>query len=309
MACGTPLKSQYMLNWLERTYDRIKKFYGPRHFAALVVLMFVVSAAGIAIGIKYTRYIQKNPDYCNSCHLMRGVYSEWASSDHKSVACQECHKLTVFEQDTLLIKHIIYGKTKIEENHGKKLPWESCSGCHWEQKTQGKEENVKSYGHFRHDFLECFDCHSFVGHNFPSDPNACARCHRGKKVHGAGMERLLCVDCHIFSLREGTERNRVIPTRQRCLGCHAKVQEVFPTGSPMSKLECFACHDPHGEIKPKDSICTGCHKDLTDKGHVVHVNAACSSCHKAHTWKVQDLKATCSSCHGYRDPSGVFPNR
>ena len=107
-----PLISQYMLNLLEKIYDQIKKLYGPRHFVALVVLMFVVSAAGIAIGVKYTRYIRKDPEYCNSCHLMKGVFSEWASSDHKSVACQECHKLTVFEQDALLIKHILYGKTK-----------------------------------------------------------------------------------------------------------------------------------------------------------------------------------------------------
>jgi cytochrome c nitrite reductase small subunit len=296
-----------MLKLLERAYDRIREIYGTKHFIALFVLLVIISGAGLLIGAKYSAYIRKDPEYCNSCHLMQKVFSDWHNSDHKTVTCQQCHKLSVIEQDILLVKHIIYGKTKIPQKHGKQLPWESCGDCHWEQRSQGKDLPEKRYGHFRHDFVECFNCHPFVGHNFPYDVKACERCHRGKNVHGSGMEGLSCVDCHIFSLREGTEKNRVIPTRQRCMKCHERtMKDQFPASAPMARLECFECHNPHGAIKPADASCLGCHtKDLKDKGHLVH-KAACKSCHKAHLWKADATKKLCSSCHPYRKPEGLF---
>ena len=298
-----------MLDLFEKIYDRIREIYGPKHFIALMALLVVISAAGIVIGLKYNNYIRKDPEYCNNCHLMREAFSDWENSDHKSIACQQCHKLGVVEQDMLLVKHIIYGKTKMTQKHGKELPWQSCSGCHWEQKTQGKEAPEKSYGHFRHDFLECFDCHPFVGHNFPFDPAACGKCHKDKNVHGVGMEGLSCRDCHIFSMREGTEKQRVIPTRDRCMKCHAEsMKDDFPAWAAMGRLECFECHKPHTKIKPDDTVCAGCHRnELKDRGHVLH-RQPCANCHKAHSWRVMNAKKICSSCHSFRKPEGLFTN-
>ena len=296
-----------MLNLFEKIYDRVRQVYGPKHFVALLALLLIISAAGLAVGVKYTKYIRKDPEYCNSCHLMRHYFADWGASDHKSVTCQQCHKLTVIEQDVLLVKFIIYGKKDLPQKHGKKLPWESCAGCHWEQKAQGKEMPEKSYGHYRHEFVQCFNCHPFAGHNFPYEEGACEKCHRDKHVHGAGMEGLACINCHIFSMREGTERNRIIPTRKRCMKCHEEsIKTSFPPSAPMAGLECFDCHDPHGEIHSSDEKCRACHKGLTDRGHTLH-KIACGKCHRPHVWKTPDPKATCSSCHPYRDPAAVFP--
>ncbi|MBI5695434.1 MAG: NapC/NirT family cytochrome c [Nitrospirae bacterium] len=280
-----------MLNSLEKIYDKIKDIYGPRHFAALLVLLLIISAAGFVIGMKYSKFIRQDPEYCNNCHLMEETYDDWRAGFHKTVTCQECHRLGVIEQNELLVKHVIYGTKDIPQKHGKKLPWESCGECHWEQKSQGMDKvegqpepkPQEAYGHYRHHFIECFNCHPFKKHDFPFDRDACARCHKDKSVHAAGMVGLSCVDCHIFSLREGTEKNRVIPTRQRCMNCHK--ESMFPADAPMAKLECFDCHDPHGAIKPSDEKCRGCHaKDLTGKIHAGS-KAACGTCHKAHTWK------------------------
>jgi len=297
-----------MLDFLEKIYDRIKDVYGPKHFSALFILLVCISIAGFLIGFKYNKYIRQDPEYCNSCHLMEEAYANWRNSDHKTVTCQECHQLGVLEQNALLIKHILYGPKQGTQKHGKKLPWESCEKCHWEEKSQGKDLPEEAYGHYKHHFVECFNCHLFVGHNFPSDKQACVKCHREKKVHGEGMVGLSCVDCHIFSLREGTEKNRVIPTRQRCVNCHEKTMtEAFPTTGPMSSLECFECHNPHGAIKPDDKLCKNCHlKDLKGKGHVIHNVTPCKACHKAHTWKSGNAHPLCSSCHGFKDPSGIF---
>jgi len=292
-----------MLNLLEKIYEKVRELYGPRHFAALFILLAIISGVGLLIGIKYTSYIRNNPDYCNSCHLMQKTFDGWRKSDHKSVTCQECHRLTVIEQDTLLVKHIIYGAEKVPQKHGKKHPWESCAGCHWEQGSQGKDKPEQSYGHYRHSFLECFNCHPFVEHNFPASADACKRCHRNKHVHGQSMEDVSCISCHIFTMREGAEKGRIFPTRQRCLNCH---KSAFPQAAPMAALECFDCHNPHGALKPPDSLCIRCHqKDITDLGHKAH-HVPCKDCHAAHSWRVENPRKTCSSCHPYRDPLKYF---
>lgn len=295
-----------MLNIIEKAYDKLRDIYGPRHFPALLALLLVISVAGLLVGVKYSRYIRGAPEYCNSCHLMHDTYTQWRESYHKTVTCQECHRLGLIEQNLLQVKYIIYGTKKTSQQHGKTIPWEACAECHWEQKQQGSGMPEEAYGHYRHHFVECFNCHPFSRHDFPPDIDACGRCHRTKEVHGAGMEGLSCVDCHIFSLREGTEKNRVIPTRDRCMGCHWKDRNlIFPENTPMAFMECFECHNPHDAIKPGDDLCRTCHeKDIADRGHEIHT-AACKDCHKPHVWKADRTARLCSACHAAR-PAGIF---
>lgn len=292
-----------MLKILEKAFDRVKEVYGPRHFTTLLALLVIISVVGLLVGVKYSRYIRRSPEYCNSCHLMHDTFTKWRDSRHSTVTCQECHQLGVIEQNMLQIKYVLYGTKETSQRHGKAIPWESCAGCHWEQGKQGSGKPEESFGHYRHHFVECFNCHPMQDHDFPPDKDACVRCHKAKEVHGAGMEGLSCVDCHIFSLREGTEKNRVIPTKDRCMGCHKNDPGFsFSQSAPMSSLECFECHNPHGAIKPDDALCTGCHKnDTADLGHAAH-KARCTACHKAHTWTTPENRALCSGCHKYRDP-------
>lgn len=298
-----------MLKILEKAYDKIKDVYGPRHFTTLLGLLVIISVAGLIIGVKYSSYIRRSPEYCNSCHLMRGTFDQWRESHHKTVTCQECHKLGLIEQNMLQVKYVLYGTKSVSQEHGKTIPWESCAECHWEQGQQGSGKPEEAFGHFRHHFVECFNCHPMANHDFPPDKDACVRCHKTKEVHGVGMEGLSCVDCHIFSMREGTEKNRVIPTKARCMGCHSADPKLsLPDNAPMASLECFECHNPHGNIKPDDALCMSCHKtDTSDRGHALH-KGGCAGCHKPHIWKTSGHRALCSGCHGYRDPS-VFSRK
>jgi len=296
-----------MLKFIDRAYEKLKEFYGPRHFPALLALLFIISVAGLVVGLKYSRYIQKDPEYCNSCHLMQDTYNDWKNSDHKTVNCQECHQLGVIEQNMLQLKLVLYGNKKSETEHARAKPWETCASCHWEQQKQGQAAPGESHGHYRHHFVECFNCHPFEYHDFPFKEGSCSKCHPGKEVHGAGMEGLACEDCHIFSQREGTEKNRVIPTRERCKACHETAGErEFPPDAPMASLECFACHNPHEQIKPDEKVCVGCHEaDLTGRGHRIHAKNACKDCHTAHKWKAGDIKDLCGGCHAPK-PMDVF---
>ena len=46
----------------------------------IVSLMLVISVLGIVLAVRYYNYIQKNPEFCNSCHLMEEAYSAWKLS-------------------------------------------------------------------------------------------------------------------------------------------------------------------------------------------------------------------------------------
>lgn len=61
-----------------------------RNALKLMAIGFVIAVVGMvtcAIG-----YAQLNkPESCGTCHSMDQAYSSWAMSNHKQVACTECH--------------------------------------------------------------------------------------------------------------------------------------------------------------------------------------------------------------------------
>jgi len=270
----------------------------------LLLLLFLISLTIIIVGYRYYRHTQVNPEFCLSCHLMKEAYKSWEKSRHSDIVCQTCHRLSLIEQNKLLIAFVA-GTETVKETHGREKPWQVCKRCHFPDIEQGAISDSKTFGHARHVFtkkINCSECHTGDLHKFKPESDACLKCHRDRLVHGLGMEGLQCLNCHTFT-KEPTQK---LISEKRCLECHRDIQK----SEVMESLRCFDCHKPHGKIKLEGADCLGrCHSHELEVGqHKLHMEKAkvdCLYCHRAHTWRVgrELARRICTKCHPYREPS------
>jgi nitrate/TMAO reductase-like tetraheme cytochrome c subunit len=275
-----------MIRFLEKLFDKLDRGLSRREKTTLVSIMLLISVIGIVLAVRYYTYIQKNPEFCNSCHLMEEAYAAWKKSGHRFIVCQDCHQLGIVEQNRLLIKFIFTTDRKTPEPHGNVTPWKTCTRCHWDEAEQGAISVTKSIGHARHvnvEKLVCMDCHTRSVHEFLPDKRACLRCHRDWKIHGVGMEEVSCMTCHPFA---PGSKGSFIPDRERCLSCHRSSPKTsFPSKVPMARLNCYECHKPHTRIRPTDEDCLRCHTPEVLKKKAAHrTERHCIACHRPHRW-------------------------
>ncbi|MGE5895041.1 MAG: NapC/NirT family cytochrome c [bacterium] len=269
----------------------------------ILFLVFMIAVVGSLAGFKYYKYTQEQPEFCSSCHLMEEAVKSWQRSSHKLYQCQICHKMSMIEQNKLLIAFVANPKGKIEQKHGRIAPWTVCKDCHTDTVGQGSISVSKSYGHAKHVFMQgisCDRCHRGELHSFRVTRDACLNCHSDKLVHGMGTEGLNCLNCHNYA-----ENSPRMVTPARCLKCH----QPLPKNAPMAKLNCFECHKPHTKMRMESADCLGrCHGNESKVGqhglHMKKTKLGCMDCHKPHTWvigKVQ-AKGLCDRCHPLKDP-------
>ncbi|HTF99301.1 MAG TPA: cytochrome c3 family protein [Nitrospirota bacterium] len=275
-----------MYKLISKIIDRLEQGLTPRDKIIVVALMLVISVLGIILADRYYNYIQKNPEFCSSCHLMGDAYKAWKLSGHRTIVCQNCHQLGMIEQNRLLVKFVFTTNRKTPEPHGNETPWKACTKCHWDEAKQGAISVNKSIGHARHVFTEkvaCKQCHLSTVHSFKPDKTACLRCHKDWKIHGVGMQDLSCLRCHAFSPRK---EETFIPDRKLCLSCHkTSARTTFPENAPMARLNCYECHRPHKNIKTSDSDCLRCHSRYVLAEQPVHASTQhCRTCHRPHRW-------------------------
>ncbi len=288
---------------MRRLFGFCGRFFEERK-GTIVLLLLVVSLIGVVSGWRYMKYTRSDPQFCATCHVLQESFVGWEKSSHRDIICQECHRMSVLEQNRLLMVYVLKGYTAPAEHaHGRLKPWKSCRGCHIDAVKQGAITLRASYGHARHVFMEnieCMRCHSPQGHDFKPDERACGGCHADRLVHGLGMEGLSCLKCHSY----GEKTSRPVSS-ERCMGCHKDI----PRSGPMAGLRCLECHKPHGKIKLQSADCLGqCHGNEASVGqHGIHMKKtgiACLDCHKAHKWTVgpKEAKRLCARCHPLRDP-------
>lgn len=278
--------------------DFLRANKGPVLF--LIVLIAIIGALA---GYKYYMYTQERPEFCSSCHLMQEAVKSWQRSSHKRFPCQICHKMSIVEQNKLLIAFVVKTGKGVFQKHGKISPWLGCKDCHMDSAAQGAIMMRNSYGHARHIFMQdigCNKCHNGHLHVFDVSRRNCISCHKEKLVHGMGMKGLECLNCHSFS----SGSPKLIAT-DRCVKCH----EYLSGNRPMAGLKCFECHKPHGKLAIESKDCLGfCHGNENKVGqHGLHITKAgleCLDCHKPHTWRVGKSRAggLCDRCHERKNP-------
>jgi nitrate reductase cytochrome c-type subunit len=297
-----------------------------------VFLFFV--GMGI-VGYEINDYFENNPQACLTCHVHDAANQKWAVSIHKSVNCHQCHHSTKKDQIIQIYRFVFLGVHKVSPRHGNVLvAWQVCYSCHWERNS--KYPNAKDVSgsrlHARHVFMEkiqCVKCHGYKIHEFTAEPRFCVRCHKGREVHGTGMEGLACLNCH-------TDRTPDLkPGRNKCLFCHGgedirkqliadgtiDVRHYQPSENTIKRaikikltkdapmqFNCYTCHKPHINARADWGNCETCHSNILDVGkhklHIQDMNLKCKQCHIPHIWRVtpEQAKKACTKCHEYRDP-------
>jgi len=302
----------------------------------ILILLTAIIFIGIFAALTFYDFTQNNPTFCTSCHIMQEAYDAFKRSEHAALNCHDCHHLTIFEQNQLLITFALQRTSVVAERHGKLIvPLAQCLSCHWQvnDKYPSALNISRSAYHAKHVFqekIECSKCHGYRMHQFSVEGRYCLKCHEGKVIHGRGMEQLSCLNCH-------TDRTKDLrPDREKCLYCHGSdtvrkeleasgtidikhflpspalvkkaVKIDVPSGAPMQFL-CSVCHQPHDKSRPDWKDClTRCHNVVLNVGkHELHTNSVgmkCIECHRPHSWKVSEeqAKKDCVRCHEYRGP-------
>jgi nitrate/TMAO reductase-like tetraheme cytochrome c subunit len=262
----------------------------------MVVGLAIVLGGGFA-ALKTYDYVENDPRFCRSCHLMETAYAKWQTSAHAEVGCHACHVQSTRENLDQLFKYVTLRPDKVGKHAD--VDYTRCGACHlsrdprWKQVAQTAGHQV----HFTRQGLECVGCHSKGVHQFVRPVDACKDCH-AERVREGGMTALHCTACHDFL---AADHELGAPTRRDCLACHADMQvgsERFEPHAPM-RFPCQECHRPHQNLRPTPADCVRCHHVAAFGLHAVPFHGDCRSCHQPHLWRV-DARATCEGCHADR---------
>lgn len=245
-------------------------------------------------GYRLHHFVEHDPNFCGSCHIMSAAKKSWEVSVHKNINCKSCHIQTPYDRGRIALSWLV----KRPEAVGKhtKLDIEACKTCHYSS-TQSTHQIAETIGHKKHVGkmdLNCLSCHFSSKkelHVFEPKTANCLKCHDKSANNISGMDDLHCTTCHSFL---DTKDNTLLPKREACLSCHEEMtikNEVFPKdGGPMP-FACGDCHKPHRNITPNSYDCiSACHETILDnKKHAGWGHDGmnkCVSCHRPHDWKV-----------------------
>ncbi|MBI2391695.1 MAG: cytochrome c3 family protein [Deltaproteobacteria bacterium] len=217
---------------------------------------------------------------CISCH------NPHAPQVKVPATCSECHKAPLHQLVTLgPAAHAKASCQSCHTIHGNpKADTKKCAECHKDKGTA-----VAAASKLEH--RTCTSCH--LPHRFAIDQASppCAKCHveignivaTGKGSHGGK-----CVNCH-------APHGQPTVAREKCLGCHVKVQLKAPNPD---HNKCASCHKPHIQAASAIARCGACHADKAKLAALWPAGSAhrekCNECHKPHD--VRD-KAACGNCH------------
>ena len=275
-----------------------------RTVAILVTVATTGAAIAGVVGWRAYHYVEDDPRFCTTCHLMETAYSKWQTSVHREVGCHACHVQSTAENLDQLWKYVTL-RPKTVGKHAA-VDYTRCGACHLSQDPRWKQvaETAGHRVHFGRLGLQCVGCHSTGVHQFVRPVDACGTCHT-EQVKATGMASFHCTTCHDFL---AADHDLADPRRRDCLACHESMQvheERFAVDAPM-RFPCQTCHDPHRRPLPTVADCVRCHH-VRDFGlHALPVHDDCMSCHRSHTWRVE-ARAACERCHD--DRAEHYPDR
>lgn len=262
--------------------------------AITLLVLGIVLSVGIGYGsYRLYDYVENDPAFCGSCHLMQQAWKTWQMGSHKHLTCHTCHQQDIIDRARIVWHWATRQYTSVPPHT--RLPQRVCETCHMRQGSPSIQ-TLDTVGHTIHVGrvgLTCLACHAPSLHAVQPRVKDCQQCHTAAHMNLGGMVALHCTVCHNFLARD-KEEEAIIPQRQACLACHTTMQikaETFPAGAPMA-FACANCHKPHVQPAVRFQDCLGCHASvLEDRAHFEHrALTDCVRCHLPHNWKATEWR-------------------
>ena len=263
------------MRWLT---SRVKRFWRwalglPRMVSIPATVILV---AGIAFGafrfVLFWDYMQDDPEFCQSCHIMGDSWDRWETSVQDEY-CKDCHE---------------------------------SGDPRWRQvaATSGHKQHEEAEN------IACTKCHSVTVHRFHPPGEICGLCHADHDMEVAGMSDMHCPVCHDFlvegdlplptrsacldcheALASGIIWSADAPMQYPCGDCHLPHQQRAPM------VDCESCHTVEGyHLRGAHSAarCETCHEahEWQTAGR-----DSCLTCHPAQT--EHQAGVPCSTCHAF----------
>ena len=278
-----------------------------RHWRIVAALTFMFFCASAYAGWRMYDYIEHDPTFCTSCHLMKDPFERWSQSGHKDVNCHTCHPGNMVNNLKQLYLTATNSRDRVEEKA--EVAREICASCHLSDNEKWKQI-ASTIGHKVHAIdkeIDCVTCHAAGVHQFIPNDQMCRNCHADLKIAFEKMGRNHCTTCHKF-LAKG--RDSLLPRIEDCAECHAR-----QVGGPPAidagwhpDQPCSMCHPVHDRAAVVDPVerdglavtCEKCHEQVVPVSH-----EKCRDCHPAHT--AFDPKKQCVTCHEDRQQAILPP--
>ena len=204
-----------------------------------------------------------------------------------SEACAVCHEdiARAFRRNP----HLSVDNGRAKNVRGREWSSRACEGCHGAGKAHSESADEKQIFIFKSAAVsrangQCLACH------------AGEATHRGQLFGSHNRNQLRCTECH--SVHHFTERPLLASAPNAlCQSCHLSVRAEFtrPYRHKLREgaMECVDCHNPHGDLPPRDmrrvsaneNACLKCHGDKRGPFPFEHAPvrlSECSSCHEPH---------------------------
>lgn len=254
-----------------------------------IIILVILIAGLFSVGYVGFAYLERDPTFCASCHLMEEPFEKWRVSAMHNVSCIECHEQNVIDSINILVKAFVYNPQNITR-HAEIKP-ETCLKCHGS--GEGEYAQVlKEAGHVTHyidEGIDCTECHGVQLHVFKPTLQLCSSCHL-IKVETKSMESH-CLNCHQFT----SEDVPLTPSTDECMYCHNDIISVSPAfADAHESSDCVECHSPHKF--PLIFSCNFCHSSGGIGLHDIHQQFRCENCHKPHSEDL-DIRSLCTECH------------
>ena len=204
----------------------------------------------------------------------------------------------------------------------------ACEGCHGPGQTHMEAAEAK------HIFMYGGSARN------PAPPPAeriteqCLKCHAGDLTHSGrlfashGRSQISCTRCH--TVHQAVRRPLLaLEPNDLCQKCHLSVRAEFTRPYhhklPEGAMACVDCHNPHGELPPRqlrrvsanESACLKCHGDKRGPFPFEHAPVRlgkCTTCHEPHgsmnprMLVRHEQRFLCLECHtGATQTLGITP--
>ena len=260
--------------------------------AALIISGIILGV----VGAKTYVFIEDDPRFCKTCHLMEEAWYKWNESPHRNVTCHKCHVANMEDNMRLLVVYFTERPEKVREDIREhiKIENEKCEKCHFKQgKWPYVAETAGHKFHLEEAKANCIDCHGGRIHRFIPDRSDCLQCHSDKKLRIKSMD-FHCTNCHPFLASVSERGEDIKPHQQDCRKCHSERNVILALPeNAHANSDCSNCHQPHVTEEPFS--CETCHTVPKNPMHMKHEGKDCESCHQPHS--VKGVREVCESCH------------